>query len=93
MAVTFPSLGGPLVYGAVLLVLYVLYRAALPKPLKGIPYNQDAAGKLFGDVPEMMGYVMRTKRIFVRLRGFQTATAASAHATSKALTTDHDSAG
>ncbi|KAK0648467.1 cytochrome P450 [Cercophora newfieldiana] len=51
--------------GAVLAIgLYVAYRAVLPKPLADIPYNQDAAGKLFGDVPEMMGYVMRTKRIF-----------------------------
>lgn len=45
--------------------LYLAYRAILPKPLEGIPYNKDAANKLFGDVPEMMGYVMRTKRIFV----------------------------
>lgn len=67
MGAIFSSLGGTLVFGAVLLGLYVLYRAALPKPLEGIPYNRDAAGKLFGDVPEMMGYVIRTKRIFVRL--------------------------
>lgn len=50
----------------VLAVVYIGYRAALPKPLPGIPYNQDAAGKLLGDVPEMMGYVKRTQRIFVR---------------------------
>lgn len=61
-----PSLGWTAVFGAVLVVLYILYRAALPKPLKGIPYNQDAAGRLLGDVPEMMRYVMKTKRIFVR---------------------------
>ncbi|KKY29302.1 putative cytochrome p450 [Diaporthe ampelina] len=48
-------------------MLYVGYRAALPKPLPGIPYNHGAAGKLFGDVPEMMSYVRRTKRIFVRV--------------------------
>jgi hypothetical protein len=47
------------------ILLYAGYRAILPKPLPGIPYNHDAAGKLFGDVPEMMAYVMRTKRIFV----------------------------
>jgi hypothetical protein len=46
-------------------LLYAGYRAILPKPLPGIPYNKDAAGKLFGDVPEMMAYVMRTKRIYV----------------------------
>lgn len=52
---------------SVLAVIYIGYRAALPKPLPGIPYDQDAARKLFGDVPEMMSYVRRTKRIFVRL--------------------------
>lgn len=54
-----------LLWPIILAVLYVGYRAALPKPLPDIPYNRDAAGKLFGDVPEMMGYVKRTKRIFV----------------------------
>lgn len=47
------------------LVLFLGYRAALPRPLPGIPYNENAAHKLFGDVPEMMSYVTRTKRIFV----------------------------
>lgn len=65
MGVIFSSLGGTLLSGVVLLGLYALYRVVLPKPLPGIPYNRDAADKLFGDVPEMMGYVMRTKRIFV----------------------------
>lgn len=54
-----------LLWPIILGVLYIGYRAALPKPLPDIPYNHDAAGKLFGDVPEMMGYVKRTKRIFV----------------------------
>lgn len=54
-----------LLWPVILAVLYIGYRKALPKPLPDIPYNQDAAGKLFGDVPEMMGYVKRTKRIFV----------------------------
>ena len=67
------SLVGITVFGAALIILYVLYRAALPKPLKGIPYNQDAAGRLFGDVPEMMRYVMKTKRIFVRFTFFRIA--------------------
>lgn len=61
-----PSLGATLLVAVSAIGLYILYRAALPKPLEGIPYNKDAADKLFGDVPEMMGYVMRTKRIFVR---------------------------
>ena len=58
-------LSGSLLAGGIVLALYVVYRTIRPKPLPGIPYNRDAASKLFGDVPEMMGYVLRTKRIFV----------------------------
>ncbi|KAI1746834.1 cytochrome P450 [Xylaria castorea] len=46
------------------LALYLGRRAILPKPLAGIPYNRDAANRVIGDIPEMMGYVLRTKRIF-----------------------------
>ncbi|KZL65274.1 cytochrome p450 monooxygenase [Colletotrichum tofieldiae] len=36
-----------------LLFLYVLRNAALPKPLKGIPYNRTSAKRLLGDIPDM----------------------------------------
>jgi hypothetical protein len=65
MAVT-NSIWGALALGCGSIALYIAYRAILPKPIPGIPYNKDAAGKLLGDIPEMMSYVMRTKRIFVR---------------------------
>jgi cytochrome P450 len=65
MGAVLSSAGGTLLAAAILFGLYVLYQAVLPKPLERIPYNEAAASKLFGDVPEMMGYVMRTKRIFV----------------------------
>ncbi|KAJ4396552.1 hypothetical protein N0V93_000772 [Gnomoniopsis smithogilvyi] len=58
------SFAAAVVASLVSILLYVLYRAALPKPLANVPYNEDAAEKLFGDVPEMMGYVMRTKHPF-----------------------------
>jgi hypothetical protein len=51
--------------GIITLCLYLAYRAILPKPIAGIPYNKDAAGRMLGDIPEMIGYVRRTKRIFV----------------------------
>lgn len=44
---------------------YLFYLAILPKPLPGIPYNTNAASNPLGDIPEMMRYVLRTKRIFV----------------------------
>lgn len=65
MGANMSSLGATLLVAVAAVGLYTLYRAVLPKPLEGIPYNRDAADKLFGDVPEMMGYVMKTKRIFV----------------------------
>jgi hypothetical protein len=65
MGALLSPLGATLAGGGFIVVLYFLYRAALPRPLAGIPHNKEAASKLFGDVPEMMGYVMRTKRIFV----------------------------
>lgn len=65
MSANFSSLEVTLIVGIILLVSHIFYRAALPRPLVGIPYNRDAAGKFFGDVPEMMGYVLRTRRIFV----------------------------
>ncbi|KAF4455710.1 hypothetical protein F53441_2027 [Fusarium austroafricanum] len=40
--------------------LYLAHRAIRPKPLAGIPYNKDAAGKLLGDLPEMIGYCWLT---------------------------------
>lgn len=65
MGMMFQAFGATVSAGIILVVSYIIYRVALPKPLEGIPYNKDAAKKLFGDVPEMMRYVMRTKRIFV----------------------------
>lgn len=62
-------LGGvPLFYllvAALLIPLYFLYLVTLPKPLPGIPYNKNATSTPLGDIPEMMRYVLRTKRVFV----------------------------
>lgn len=40
-----------------LTLLYVAYRAALPHPIPGIPYNQEAAKSILGDVPQFLSYV------------------------------------
>lgn len=39
---------------AVFFFLYILYRALLPSPIPGIPFNPEAARSLLGDVPSMM---------------------------------------
>lgn len=51
--------------GILLTLLYWLYRALLPKPIEGISYNADSTTRILGDMPEMMRYVLRTKRVFV----------------------------
>lgn len=65
MILQFPSSVATLIVAGVLLGLYLAYRAVLPKPIPGIPYNKNAASKIFGDAPEMMDYVKRTGRVFV----------------------------
>lgn len=40
-----------------LTLLYVVYRAALPRPLPGIPYNKEAARSVLGDLPAFLNYV------------------------------------
>lgn len=57
MTVSVFSSTAVLVASGALLIVYLAYRAALPRPIPGIPYNRDAASKLLGDVPEMLAYV------------------------------------
>ncbi|RYP41638.1 hypothetical protein DL767_000843 [Monosporascus sp. MG133] len=40
-----------LLVGAVLATVYAVYRRALPKPIPGIPYVEESAKRLFGDLP------------------------------------------
>lgn len=54
----------PILVGAVVVVLYLAYHAALPKPIPGIPYNPAATKSLFGDVPELMQFMKRTGQTF-----------------------------
>lgn len=34
--------------------IYFLRRWALPKPLPGIPYNEESANRIFGDIPLLL---------------------------------------
>lgn len=64
MGAVFSSTGCTLLLFAMAVAAYLGQRAIRPKPLAGIPYNHDGAAKLFGDVPEMMGFVMKTGQVF-----------------------------
>lgn len=44
------------VLAGVLGVLYALYRAALPKPIPGIPYHKASANNVLGDIPQMVRF-------------------------------------
>lgn len=47
------------VLAAVLILGYVLYRAALPRPIPGIPYHKDSATKILGDAPDMVNHMKK----------------------------------
>jgi hypothetical protein len=48
-----------------IVLLYFVYRWALPKPIPGdIPYNKDAVRSLFGDIPAMLEYMRKTDEPF-----------------------------
>ncbi|KAI0201517.1 hypothetical protein F4808DRAFT_459646 [Astrocystis sublimbata] len=65
-AATHPSFTYAVGAGLVLsLSLLLLYRAALPKPLPGIPYNASSARNMFGDVPAMLSHIANEDGTFI----------------------------
>jgi hypothetical protein len=44
------------ILASVAVVIYLLYRAALPKPIPGIPYDANAAKRILGSIPDLMAY-------------------------------------
>lgn len=52
-----PAAGVVLV--AVCILGYALYRAALPRPLPGIPHHKESANKILGDAPDMMNHIKK----------------------------------
>ncbi|KAI5918404.1 cytochrome P450 [Camillea tinctor] len=47
------------------LLIYILYRLALPKPIPGIPYDRDAARHILGSVPSLLKLEAETGATFV----------------------------
>ncbi|TPX07063.1 uncharacterized protein E0L32_011051 [Thyridium curvatum] len=43
-----------ILYAVIAVIGYVLYRAALPHPIHGIPHNKESARRVLGDLPELM---------------------------------------
>ncbi|KAJ0163687.1 hypothetical protein CTA2_2576 [Colletotrichum tanaceti] len=46
------------------LVAYLPFRALLPRPLPGIPYNEAASRSVLGDMPEMVGHAEKTGELY-----------------------------
>ena len=44
-------------------LIYLAYRAALPRPIRGIAYHKSAANNLFGDIPQMLKHLATNKAI------------------------------
>lgn len=56
-----PSLSTLALVGAVFLAVgYYVYRAALPKPIPGIPYNEASAKRLLGDGLDAIAWQKKT---------------------------------
>ena len=55
------------VASVVLLAGYLLYRAALPRPIPGIPYNKEATRNLFGDIPVFLKWHAERQELFAWL--------------------------
>ncbi|RYP00760.1 hypothetical protein DL763_000640 [Monosporascus cannonballus] len=57
-----PLLGAPAMYsvlGVIFLAAYIVYRAALPKPIAGIPYHRHSATRILGDLPDLLKHKQR----------------------------------
>ena len=52
------------IIGTVLIACYLLYGAALPRPILGIPYNKASAKSIFGDIPAVLKHTQETSQVF-----------------------------
>lgn len=61
------SLHSPTTYAvlaAVLILGYAAYRAALPRPIPGIPYHEKSAKSVLGDVPRMLRHKQKFGTVY-----------------------------
>ncbi|CAG9945149.1 unnamed protein product [Clonostachys rosea f. rosea IK726] len=54
-----------LIYGLAgvssVLIVAMIWRALYPKPYPGIPYNEEAANRILGDIPDLMAVINETQ--------------------------------
>ena len=44
--------------------LYLCYRWVLPRPIPGIPYNEEATKTILGDMGSMVRHMGKTKELY-----------------------------
>jgi len=49
---------------SVVVFLWLIYRALLPRPIPGIPYNKEATRSILGDTQRMMEYSKKHLEVF-----------------------------
>lgn len=52
---------------------YICYRAALPRPIPGIPYNKKSARRILGDAPDLFKYKAENGELFAYMYVLQSA--------------------
>jgi hypothetical protein len=52
------------IFGTVLTICYLLYRAGLPRPIPGIPYHKASTRSILGDIPALLKHTKETSEVF-----------------------------
>lgn len=65
LSIEMPGTTVSLLAAAIILALCALYRAALPKPIPGIPYHAASSRRLLGNVPAMLAYITKSEGTFI----------------------------
>ncbi|GAB1204346.1 hypothetical protein APSETT445_002999 [Aspergillus pseudonomiae] len=60
-----PGTTASLLVAAIIVAVYALYRAALPKPIPGIPYDVASSHRLLGNVPAMLANIKKSEGTFI----------------------------
>ncbi|KAG8157457.1 hypothetical protein KVR01_012841 [Diaporthe batatas] len=68
MSTAMPISGLGVVGALLLLGCLWLYRAALPKPIPGLPYKKGSEKRLLGDAPDIIEWQKETKEVFSYMR-------------------------
>ncbi|KAF2026189.1 cytochrome P450 [Setomelanomma holmii] len=58
--------------GTLFFAAFLFYRWLLPKPIPGIPYDASATKSIFGDIPNMLKHLEKSKEVTNWMKDFNT---------------------